>query len=215
MLIMVICVFLNFSACKAEEENYEYIEDLLLSQLDWKSDDYLSSLEEGQEDIITIKNIHYGNFSSMDKDELLVLFHIAPHLGGRDHTIAAIYDRATLNIKTQKSLYSDRVSIYVLPYINGRDNILYISNTVYQGVPSYRIELYQIQDNEWLTSPISDYDIDNNNVYAVTDNTLLHIIEINYDEYMSASYKYKYTLYWDSNAGKFIDISDSSSPYLE
>lgn len=140
-----------------------------------------------------------------------MLFHISPHLGGRDHTIAAIYDRDTLNIKTQISLYADRVSVYILPYVNGKDNILYVGNTVYQGVPAYSIELYHIQDNEWITSPISDYDLDSNYVYAVTDNALLHIIEITYDEYMNVSYKYKYTLYWDSHAGKFIDVSVSSS----
>lgn len=205
-IIILLFISIIFSGCKSDERLLEDLEYSLLSQLDWQADDYLSSLEEGEEDIITIKDIHYGNFSSMDEDELLVLFYVSsPHAGGSDRTIIAIYNKDTLNIKTQKTLAADSVSVYILPSRNGKDYILYIGNTIYQGVPAYSIELFIIQDNEWSTLPVSDYSMDNDLAYTVADNRLLHIMEIHYDEYINPLYQYKYTLYWDDVLGKFAN----------
>lgn len=212
-LIMVF-ILLTFSGCKPKENSFEDIEKLLLSQIDWKADDFLSSLEEKPEDLISIKEIYYGNFIDEDEEDLLVLFHVShADIGGRDHYITAVYNKDTLGIKTQISILQDHVSIYILPYENGKDYILAVSNTVYQGVPAYSAELYQIQNNEWVLLPVSDYNPDGNYIYAVTDNSLLHIVEISYGEHMEISYSYMSTLYWDSYSGKFTDITDSGYPY--
>lgn len=215
LLLMLIFSFLALSGCKPKEGNFKHTEELLLSQLDWKADDFLSSLDdEKQKNIISIKNIYYGDFIDDDKEDLLVLFHVShDDIGGRDHYIAAIYGKDNLNIKSQISLPEDNVSIYILPYENGNDYILYVGNTVYQGVPAYTAQLYQIQDNEWVSIPISDYNQDVSYMYAVTDNSLLHIVEINFDEHMEISYSYMSTLYWDSYSGKFIDVAESGIPY--
>lgn len=208
MITVMIFIILTFSGCKTDKITIDNMENLLMSQLDWKADDYLASLEKKQEDIITMKNLQYGNFSSKDEDEVLVLFHVsAPHVGGLDRSIAAIYNRDTLKIKSQKSFCADHVNIYFFPSesVYGKDYILYIGNTIYQGIPSYTIGLYEIQDGEWVTRPITDKDLNSTLSYSVTNNTLLNVMEIDYDEYMKPLYQYKYTLYWDGIAGKFIE----------
>lgn len=100
-----------------------------------------------------------------------------------------------------------------MPYENGKDYILCVGNTVYQGIPAYTAQLYQIQDNNWASIPISNYNQDDSYIYAVTDNSLLHIVEIKFDDHMEISYNYMSTLYWDSFSGKFVDISESGYPY--
>ncbi|CRZ34737.1 hypothetical protein DFR55_10533 [Herbinix hemicellulosilytica] len=210
-----IIILLSLYGCKKKSENIEPIEDLLLSQLDWKADDFLSFLDdEKQKNIISIKNIYYGDFTDDDEEDLLVLFHVShDDIGGRDHYIAAVYNRKSLDIRTQQTILSENVSIYVLPYENGKDYILCVGNTVYQGIPAYTAQLYQIQDNNWASIPISNYNQDDSYIYAVTDNSLLHIVEIKFDDHMEISYNYMSTLYWDSFSGKFVDISESGYPY--
>jgi hypothetical protein len=206
VLILVILLIISWAGCITRRQKPDQLEEKLLSQIDWKADDYLASADEDQKDILSFKSLCYGSFTDSSSSELLALFHASsPHVGGLDRTIAAVYDKETMLIKTQETFAADQVSLYLFSDISGKDNILFIGETTNQGLSSYHIELVEVRENEWVSKPISDEQFEDNYTYAVANNELLHVFSLSYNEFKKPSFQYKYTLFWDENEGKFSD----------
>jgi hypothetical protein len=203
-VLLPLFILLLLTGCSKKEGKRCNIEEYLISQIDWQADDYLASLGEDEQNIISLKSLSYGSFTGDNTSEILCLFHIdAPHTGGMDRTIAAIYDEDSLKYITKKTFMADDVSLYLFHDILGKTNILYIGETVYQGIASHQIDLIEIQNNDWVSKKISDIPLEDSDTFAVSSDKYLHVFQIEYNENMEMELHYKYTLTWDAANGRF------------
>ena len=141
----------------------EYLTDFLVNEY---AGDYL--------DLMTADGYDFGRFTGTGRWETFVVFSVdtAFHSAGFDRKIAAVYDRETDEIITQKSFGRDKVDLYLLhcyPEPEGDENlfdrqtntyILFIGMDIWQGNYSYEIGFYSIENGEWVLLPLPfDYDI--------------------------------------------------------
>ena len=49
---------------------------------------------------------------------------------------------------------ADNIEIDCMPTSTGQSKILYIGTTTYQGISTQEIQLLNIQDNQWIDTPI-------------------------------------------------------------
>ncbi len=208
MLVLTLVFMLILLGCTTTKSEYSQLEEQLIIQINWDADDYLASVEDDSEDIISLRSIYYGSFSDENSSELMALFKvISPHIGGLDRTIAAIYDRDSLKIKSQKSFAADQVSVYLFSSASQKNNILFIGETTYQGVSNSQIELYEIVQEKWVSKSVSDVNFEDNYSYAVTDKKLLHVFNTIYDNNMKPTDNYMMTLFWSEQESKFVNSS--------
>lgn len=212
----VICLsILIFSGCNKQTSNI-HLENQLISQIDKNADDYLANWDpdnytdpigEDWHDLISMKSLHYGNFTSSESLEILVLFHVdAQHVAGLDRTIALIVDADTLNHKTQRSFAADSVSIRLLPDSSGKENILAIMSTTNQGMNTYTAELFEVPDNEWITKPVFDEVFKDTFSFSLASDGTLQVFNVQYKQFPKPipTYEYQYALFWNPEKAKFI-----------
>jgi len=223
-LLLIIAFLMLFSSCNAatktniSKDTPSTIEEKLISQIDWTLDDYLDSIDSDQaakSDLLTLKSLTQGHFSSNTANELLALFHVdAVHGAGLDRTIAAIYDRASLKIKTQHSFGADKVSLYILPGNSQGDSLLFIGCTTNQGESAYNINWFEIQDEEWMSKQIDDLkNQDQSQNYCYTfasgaEDAYITVFTLNYPYFpdKTPALNYVYSLYWNRLSQTFIKI---------
>lgn len=177
----------------------------LMSQIDREQDDYLDAMKENSiEELLALRSVTYGSFSKSGASEILALFKVkrAPHAAGLDRTVAAVYDAGTYKLKSQKTLAADEVFLQPLAADTDQKNhILYIGSTTYQGYTTYYIELFQVEEDGWVSKPVSPESFEEQYAYAFAGG-VLQVFNLSYSGY-TAVYDYQYTLYWDSAEGNF------------
>ena len=223
-LLFTLILLMMFSSCggatktSITTDTLSNLEEELISQIDWTLDDYLESIDADQgakNDLITLRSLTPGHFSSNTSDELLALFCVdAVHGAGLDRTIAAIYDRTSLKIMTQHSFISDKVSLYILPGSSQGDSFLYIGCTTNQGESSYYIDRLELQGKEWVSIPIDDVqNQDQSQNYCYTfasgaEDAYITVFTLSYPDFpmKEPELNYKYSLYWDQFSQTFLKI---------
>ena len=118
----------------------------------------MKNYEDGninQEDIM-IDQIYYGHFSRKDVNEIFVLCKIlnTPHVAGLDKTVAVLLKADSLEQIAYREFNADNIEIDCMPTSTGQSKILYIGTTTYQGISTQEIQLLNIQDNQWIDTPI-------------------------------------------------------------
>lgn len=109
----------------------------------------------GASDIV-IDRIYYGSFSQQDTSEILVLckFLNMSHTGGLDRTAGIIFSVDSMEVVAYKEFGADEVMIDCLKTDNGESRILFIGTTTYQGVPTQDVQLFAVEDGQWVELPI-------------------------------------------------------------
>lgn len=221
-LLIILTFLVFFSSCSAatktsiSTDTLSNLEEKLISQIDWTLDDYLDSIDsdkDAKSDLLTLKSLTTGHFSSNTSDELLALIHVdAVHGAGLDRTIAAIYDRASLKIMTQHSFVTDKVSLYILPGSSQGDSLLFIGCTTNQGESTYYIDWFEIQGTEWVSKSIDDVqNQDQSQNYCYTfasgaEDAYITVFTLNYPDFpdKTPSLNYEYSLYWNRFSQTFV-----------
>ncbi len=133
----------------------------LLEQLDPQADDALAqALGNGQDlqEALIPSELFYGSFTQAGADEVLILYRFQdtpPHGAGYDHAIAALYDRETLQLLSQRSLAGDRVSVHVFPTQgDGRCRVFVLCDTEGAGAWTQTQELFLIDARQWQSQPL-------------------------------------------------------------
>ena len=221
-LLLILTFLMMLSSCdtatktSTTTDTLSDIEEKLKSQIDWTLDDYLVSMNSDQaaeSDLLTLKSLTPGHYSSHTSDELLALFQVdTVHVAGLDRTIAAIYDRTSMEIKTQHSFVADKVSLYVLLGSSQGDSFLFIGCTTNQGESTYDIDWLEIQGGEWVSKAIEDVqNQDQNQNYCYTfasgaEDAYITVFTLSYPDFpiKTPALDYKYSLYWDRSSQIFV-----------
>lgn len=128
---------------------------LLIENLDKVSDETISYVYQESPDNITVGSIFEGLFTDSGKPELLVIFKLlkVPHAGGLDCSVAAVYDRSTLNIITQNTFHYDECKFSVLTDDAQESFLLFVGSTTYQGYSQYALGLWKPGDTWEMIFP--------------------------------------------------------------
>lgn len=214
--VMIWLSILILCGCSDRPSPYISLESQLISQISKDADDYLASwnpdnytdpISKDWHDLINMKSLHYGNFTSSEAHEILVLLHVdAPHVAGLDRTIALIVDADSLNRKMQQTFAADSVSVNLFTDSIGKDDILVIKSTTNQGISTYSANLFEIKDNEWVTKPVSDENFTDISCFTLLSDGILQVFNVQYNKLpkLPPTYEYQYTLFWNPEQAKFI-----------
>ena len=155
LVLMVACVFLLASCSKEADDRSAFTEfnEYILETV-------MESYEDGnisREDIV-IDQIYCGHFSQKDVNEIFVLCKIlnTPHVAGLDKTVAVLLEADSLKKIAYKEFNADNVTIDCVQTSIGQSKILFIGTTIYQGISAQEIQLWGIQDGQWLDIPIEN-----------------------------------------------------------
>lgn len=199
----------------------------LLEQLDPQADDTLAQALDGEQDLqeaLIPSELFYGSFTQAGADEVLILYRFPdtpPHGAGYDHAIAALYDRDTRQLLSQRSLTGDRVSVHVFPTQgDGRCRVFVLCDTEGAGAWTQTQELFLIDARQWQSQPLDPtwwipYQYDRESytetfTYCVpghTPDTLLACSvtgTLNEEAGMEYTLTARGTLRWDSGSGGFL-----------
>lgn len=154
-ILMAACIFL-LAGCGKEADDRIAFSELSAHILETVTENY----EDGpiaQEDLV-IDRIYHGHFSQKDMDEILVLCKIqnTPHVAGLDKTVAILLETDSLEQIAYKEFHADHVTIDCVRTSTGQSKILFIGTTIYQGILTQEIQLWDIRDSQWTEIPIEN-----------------------------------------------------------
>lgn len=207
-LVLILTLMLTSCTANYTTDNLS-LDEMLTSQIDITSDEFLSSVPNDYMDMLVLDTIHYGSFTAKDANEMFITFKIkgTPHIAGLDRTITAVYNADTQKIILQKTFVADIVSIYFLPDNGlGIQDILFLGDVTYQGYTTYMAKLYSLKGEKWELKSLPIENKDKNLAYAITSNRSLHIFKLGYNEY-GPIFDYIDTFYWDTASGVFVKNS--------
>lgn len=127
------------------------LNERLIDNLDKTADDSAVSYAWNlSHDNIKVDSTYEGNFTDSGKNELLVIFKLLqmPHAGGLDCSVAAVFDKETLQLLAQKTFPADICRFEVLKDNKGRGYLLFGGTTTYQGHSSHTLQLFK-PDSDW------------------------------------------------------------------
>lgn len=202
----------------------------LLEQLDSQADDVLAqALDDGQnlQEALIPSELFYGSFTQAGADEVLILYRFQdapPHGAGYDRAIAALYDRDTRQLLSQRSLTGDRVSVHVFPAQgDGRCRVFVLCDIEGAGAWTQTQELFLIDAGPWQSLPLDPtwwipYQYDGESytetfTYCVPGHTpdTLSVYSVTGTLNEEAGMEYTLTargkLRWDSGSGSFLHES--------
>ncbi len=132
--------------------------------------------EEGtfEEGDIYVSDICYGYYSDSMKREMLALckFENNVHIAGVDRTLAMLYDEESMELIAAKEFHADEVILQELP-TEQESKVLFLGQSIYQGIPAQFAELYAIQGNEWVEIPLGFELREKEVCYLAEDNSLM------------------------------------------
>lgn len=98
---------------------------------------------------IKITNIYEGSFTAKGKQELLIIFKLKglPHVAGLDFSVAAIYEKGTLDRVSQQAFITDEAQFRLLSDSNQKKYLLYSGTTTYQGHSTCTLQLMDLTMN--------------------------------------------------------------------
>jgi hypothetical protein len=119
-------------------------ESVLIRNLD-KTDEIIGPMYKESPENLVVGDLYDGNFTGSGKPELLVIFKMLnlPHAGGLDCSIAAVYDRATLDIITQRTFPYDECKFKAVEDEEQNSYLLFAGSTTYQGYTQGYMELWK------------------------------------------------------------------------
>lgn len=154
--IMLICITLCaivFSSCgQSKATNIaSSFENIIIETVKENYEDGEISVSD-----IVVSEIYYGTFSQSDAKEMLVVCNILnlPHVAGLDKSICILLTTDSLEVKSYKEFASDETVIKSMLTEDGFNRILVSRKTTYQGVSTQDIQLFSIQENQWVDIPI-------------------------------------------------------------
>ncbi len=155
LVFMVTCIFLFVSCGKTADDKStfsEFNEYILQTVMESYEDGNISRKD------IVIDRIYCGHFSQKDANEIFVLCKIlnTPHVAGLDKTAAVLLEADSLKKIAYKEFNADNVAIDCVQTSIGQSKILFIGTTIYQGIVTQEIQLWGIQDGQWLDIPIEN-----------------------------------------------------------
>jgi hypothetical protein len=185
----------------------------LIANLDKETDETLRYVYDRSRQNIIVGNTYEGHFTEKSDDELLVIFKLkgVPHAGGLDCSVAAIYNRKTLNIITQKTFPYDECHFDVLKDNEGRGLLIFSGSTTYQGNSSFMLQLLKpgIEWEQILPQENSIFTNDGQYKFDLLTDGIVRISEPIYktdDRGEEPEWKTKNFLKWDPASYKMVDF---------
>lgn len=179
----------------------------LIDRLD-KSDESAKYVYDKSPDNIKVGTIFEGSFSGAGKKELLVIFKFLemPHAGGLDYSVAAIFDRNTLNRLSQKAFVTDEAQFALFTDRGDKVYLLYSGTTTYQGSSSGSLEMLSLRDN-WENRLPQDSLINSNGRFRfeLMQNGIVAVQEPVFTENVVSSWNKVFYLKWNSNTAELED----------
>jgi hypothetical protein len=173
---------------------------LLIQNLDKVTDETIGYVYNNSPDNITVGNIYEGDFTGSGKPELLVIFKLLkmPHAGGLDCSVAAVYDRSTLGIITQKTFQYDECHFNILKDDEQKSYLLFTGSTTYQGYSQYTLGLWK-PGKTWtdLYQPVQPYD--SNKMFDLRENGSIWVSRPVFEDPESheTTWLHEYNLVWN------------------
>lgn len=179
LALLVACFILFMSSCGGhvsetapegtstptdEPISLDEIYGMLFSQLDPLLDDAYRCLGDP-----VLTDIRYGSFTKAGENELLANFRYPSTPGNRDMIVSAIYSLDKSEIITHEIFRAGKVSLYYLPAKSGQTHILFLGASTYQGLTTYRIELFRIDRKKWNEIPLGESVSESVSGYAIND----------------------------------------------
>ena len=152
---------------------------------------------------IVVHEICYGSFSSKDADELLVVCKVlnAPHVAGLDKTLCAVLEAGTLEMVAYEQFAADKVVTACMKNSVGQSRILISAVAGSQGYYSQMLNLFAIEDGQWVSIPQEALDNLGEEIYYFVGENYLIVTtsgnELKNEEIMDV-------LYWDEYAEQFV-----------
>lgn len=118
---------------------------ILIRNLDKVTDETIRYAYENSAENIVVENMYGGDFTGSGKPELLVIFKLLkmPHAGGLDCSVTAVYDRASLDIITQKTFQYDECKFEIVKDETNKSYLLFAGSVTYQGYSQYSLGLWK------------------------------------------------------------------------
>lgn len=158
------------------------------------------SFEKGD---IYIDSILYGSYSQSGQTEMLALckFKNNPHVVGRDRTLAVIFSCQPMEMVASKCFYADKVVIRSLPTESGKNRMLSLGSSTFQGLTTQQIGLYYIQNGEWTEILMDEVHLHEGDMCYMVNDDKLWILPGGNDEAPAGEVV---TYSWDMKSGQFI-----------
>lgn len=155
---------------------------LFIEKLDKDSDETIRYVHQDSPGNITVDRIYDGYFTDSGSPELLVIFKLlkVPHAGGLDCSVAAVYDRETLDIISQKTFPYDECKFTILTDDKQKSYLLFIGSTSYQGNSQYTLGLWKPGKTWDLLFPAGSSYMDNKR-FDLKDNGVIWVSHPVYD----------------------------------
>ena len=157
VILMELFTFPFISACAATKPTAN---DGSISGLnDWVIEKVLENYEDGvgiSASDIVIDQIFYGSFSQEDTSEILVVCKIlnTPHVAGLEQKVCVLLNDDTWEMIAYKLFKADETVISCMQTSSGQSRILFLGTWESTGVRSQCVELYAIQNSEWVNMTI-------------------------------------------------------------
>jgi len=184
----------------------------LIEKLDKTTDETISYVYNISPDNIKVGNIYEGSFSDTGKNELLIIFKFlqVPHAGGLDFSVAAIYDKQTLNLISQKSFASDECRFDVVKDAKGLAYLIYSGTTTYQGHSTGTLKLLSLSKNwEQLLPQDNSIYAEDKYKFQLLPNGVVSVLEPKFSDNDVVGWTKKYYLKWNGKTSKLEDFVPS------
>lgn len=190
----------------------------LIESLDKDTDETIKYVYNNLPNNIKIRNIYEGQFSNIENSQLLVIFNCAPgpHVGGLDFSVAALYDRKTLNLVSQKSFMSDECQFDVVKDDKNGTYLIFSGTTTYQGHSACELQLFELSKN-WEQLLPQEGGIYAGGQYKVElmPNGVVSVLEPEFSNIDVIGWKEKCYLKWDEETSKLIDFIPTTFFYTK
>lgn len=185
----------------------------LIGKLDKTTDETIKYVYNDSPNNITVGDVFEGDFSNSGHRELLVIFKFlkVPHAGGLDFSVAAIYDRSTLNLISQKSFAHDECQFDVVNDAKGLAYLIFLGMTTYQGHSSCTLQLFALSKNweQLLLQGNNEYSEDKYK-FNLISNGVVSVLVPEFSDNTVSGWEKKYYLKWDKKESKLNDFVPSS-----
>ncbi len=188
----------------------------LIYNLDKVTDETVSYVYNQSPDNITIGKVYEGSFFNAGKPGLLIIFKLLgmPHAGGLDCSVAALYDKNTLELISQKTFPYDDCHFTVYRDNKQKGYLLFVGSTTYQGRSQYVLQLYKpgkSWEKIYSAEPpvISELLDDENNIkFELKDDGSVWVCKpVSFDEESQQfNWRHVYNLVWNKDTCTLDDM---------
>lgn len=181
----------------------------LIRNLDKTTDETIKYVYNQLPNNIKIECIYEGGFSNPTYSELLVIFKFSPgtHVAGLDFSVAAIYNRNTLDLVSQQSFTSDECHFDLVKDVNKVAYLIYSGTTTYQGHSTCTLQLLNLSKN-WEQLLPQEKSIYGEDLYKfeLVSNGLISVLEPEFLDNDVVEWKKKYYLKWNEKTSQLEDF---------